>query len=95
MRNMALEWAVDHGIRANAIAPGPVSSTPGMDKLLPAEMTSGGADHDALLAQNIPTGRNIHACDIAMAAVYLASSAGGCHGVGDAWLALWGLATDH
>lgn len=74
MRNMALEWAEDFGIRVNAIAPGPVSGTPGMDKLLPREMRGG--DHDELLAQNIPTRKNIFPRDIALAAVFLASSAG-------------------
>jgi magnesium-transporting ATPase (P-type) len=39
VRQLALEWG-HHGIRANAIAPGPVEGTEGVRRLLPGEAVS-------------------------------------------------------
>lgn len=68
-RNLALEWGTDFGIRANIIAPGPIGSTPGMAKLAPKESNFIPGDF-------IPLGEMGDSWDIAMSAVYLASSAG-------------------
>lgn len=67
-RSLALEWGTDYGIRCNAIAPGPIAGTPGIDKLVPEEtgITSG----QSLLEK---WGEK---WDIAMAAIFLASKTG-------------------
>jgi len=65
-----LEWGTDYDIRVNGIAPGPISDTPGMSKLAPEEMTSKARDY-------MPLYKLGEKWDIAMAAVYLASHAGG------------------
>jgi enoyl-[acyl-carrier-protein] reductase (NADH) len=67
---LALEWGTDYGIRVNGIAPGPIGDTPGMRKLAPEEMGPQFRDEMPLfkLGQKI---------DIANAALYLASEAGG------------------
>ncbi|KNA25348.1 hypothetical protein SOVF_007420 [Spinacia oleracea] len=68
-RNLALEWGTDYDIRVNGIAPGPISDTPGMSKLVPEEITNKSMDHMTLYKLG-------EKWDIAMAAVYLASDAG-------------------
>ncbi|XP_074572230.1 peroxisomal 2,4-dienoyl-CoA reductase [(3E)-enoyl-CoA-producing] [Curcuma longa] len=69
-RSLALEWGTDYDIRVNGIAPGPIQDTPGMRKLVPAEMQSDVSRDDRLLHKLGKT------WDIAMAALYLASDAG-------------------
>ncbi|XP_075523039.1 peroxisomal 2,4-dienoyl-CoA reductase [(3E)-enoyl-CoA-producing]-like isoform X2 [Primulina tabacum] len=68
-RNLALEWGTDYDIRVNGIAPGPIGDTTGMSKLLPREITIGGAEY-------MPLYKVGEKWDIAMAAIYLASVAG-------------------
>ncbi|EFJ28919.1 hypothetical protein SELMODRAFT_146763 [Selaginella moellendorffii] len=63
-RNLALEWGKDYNIRVNAIAPGPIKDTPGMSKLAPDEIN---------IRDSPPWGEK---WDIAMTAIFLASSAG-------------------
>lgn len=69
-RSLALEWGTDYNIRCNAIAPGPIADTPGMDKLNPKE--------SELSAEQlgIPLRRVGEKWDIAMSAVYLAAETG-------------------
>lgn len=72
-RSLGLEWG-SYGVRVVGIAPGPIADTPGMTKLAP------GDDKDAitdLVAEFIPIGRMGSKADIALAAVYLCSPAGG------------------
>ncbi|KAL2897277.1 Peroxisomal 2 4-dienoyl-CoA reductase [Bienertia sinuspersici] len=69
-RNLALEWGTDYDIRVNGIAPGPIGDTPGMSKLVPEDITSKAKDY-------MPLYKLGEKWDIAMAAVYLASDAGG------------------
>lgn len=72
-RSLGLEWG-EFGVRVVGIAPGPIAETPGMTKLAP------GDDSDAigdLVAEIIPLGRMGAKADIALAAVFLCSSAGG------------------
>ena len=74
-KSFALEWA-DHGIRCNGIAPGPIANTTGMDKL----SGMGGSDPNAKMsaAKDLPRGLGLGMTwDIAMAAVFYASKAGG------------------
>ncbi|GJP53192.1 hypothetical protein CLOM_g12381 [Closterium sp. NIES-68] len=68
-RSLALEWATDYGIRTNAIAPGPIGSTPGMAKLAPSELGIDAGEFN-------PMQRMGDAWDIAMAAVYLTADTG-------------------
>ena len=68
-RNLALEWGTDYDIRVNGIAPGPISGTPGMSKLVPEEINSKGKAF-------MPLYKLGEKWDIAMAALYLASDAG-------------------
>ncbi len=68
MRSLALEWGTDYSIRCNAIAPGPISDTPGMEKLNPDEL---GRSADV-----VPLGRMGEKWDIAMAAIFLAAETG-------------------
>jgi 2,4-dienoyl-CoA reductase [(3E)-enoyl-CoA-producing], peroxisomal len=71
-RTLALEWG-RYGIRVNGVAPGPIRGTAGMSKLAP------GASEEALAAEmatTIPVGRMGEREDIALACVYLSSSAG-------------------
>jgi peroxisomal 2,4-dienoyl-CoA reductase len=68
-RNLALEWGTDYDIRVNGIAPGPISGTPGMSKLVPEEINSKAKDF-------MPLYKLGEKWDIAMAALYLASDAG-------------------
>ncbi|XP_050107169.1 peroxisomal 2,4-dienoyl-CoA reductase [(3E)-enoyl-CoA-producing] [Malus sylvestris] len=69
MRNLALEWGTDYDIRVNGIAPGPIGDTPGMSKLVPAEINSKARDY-------MPLYKLGDKWDIAMAALYLTSDAG-------------------
>ncbi|KAM1234752.1 hypothetical protein ACFX2J_004301 [Malus domestica] len=69
MRNLALEWGTDYDIRVNGIAPGPIDDTPGMSKLVPAEINSKARDY-------MPLYKLGDKWDIAMAALYLTSDAG-------------------
>jgi peroxisomal 2,4-dienoyl-CoA reductase len=73
-RTLALEWGA-HGIRVNGIAPGPIQGTAGLKKL--AGVDGSGKPLEDLIKEKIPVGRAGTAWDIAMAVVYLCSSAGG------------------
>jgi peroxisomal 2,4-dienoyl-CoA reductase len=68
-RNLALEWGADYDIRVNGIAPGPISGTPGLRKLLPDEIGSEAT-------YEMPLFKLGEKWDIAMAALYLVSDAG-------------------
>lgn len=68
-RNLALEWGADYDIRVNGIAPGPISGTPGMSKLVPEEIESKARNE-------MPLYKVGEKWDIAMAALYLVSDAG-------------------
>ncbi len=65
VRTLALEWG-RHGIRANAVAPGPVNGTEGVRRLLPG-------DHAERARKLVPLGRLAETSDIAAACVFLAS----------------------
>ncbi len=67
-RNLAVEWG-RHGIRTNAIAPGPIEDTEGMKRLVPEPIKE-------KLRQRIPLGRFGLIKDIENAAVFLCSDAG-------------------
>ncbi len=67
-RNLAVEWG-RHGIRANAIAPGPIEDTEGMKRLVPEPIKE-------KLRQRVPLGRFGLIKDIESAAVFLCSDAG-------------------
>jgi len=64
-RNLAVEWG-RHGIRVNAIAPGPIGDTEGMKRLVPEPIKE-------KLKQRIPLGRFGMIADIENAAVFLCS----------------------
>jgi len=66
-RQLAVEWG-RHGIRSNAIAPGPIEDTEGMSRLVPAEVKE-------KLRRGIPLGRFGRIHDIEQAAVFLCSDA--------------------
>src|SRR5258707_2249746 len=66
-RNLAVEWG-RHGIRVNAIAPGPIGDTEGMKRLVPEPIKE-------KLKQRIPLGRFGMIQDIENAAVFLCSDA--------------------
>jgi peroxisomal 2,4-dienoyl-CoA reductase len=66
-RNLAVEWG-RYGIRTNALAPGPIEDTEGMQRLLPAPLK------DKLRAR-IPAGRFGRVADISNCAVFLCSDA--------------------
>ncbi|HWS56453.1 MAG TPA: SDR family oxidoreductase [Pyrinomonadaceae bacterium] len=68
-RNLAVEWG-RHGIRANAIAPGPIEDTEGMKRLVPEDVKE-------RLRRDIPLGRFGRIRDIEQAAVFLCSGAAG------------------
>lgn len=68
-RSLALEWGTDYDIRVNGIAPGPISDTTGMSKLVPEEINDKGREY-------MPLFKLGEKWDIAMAALYLASDAG-------------------
>jgi peroxisomal 2,4-dienoyl-CoA reductase len=66
-RNLAVEWGA-HGIRVNAVAPGPIEDTEGMSRLVPAEVKE-------RLRRKIPLGRFGRIRDIEQCAVFLCSDA--------------------
>jgi len=66
-RSLGLEWG-KYGIRTNGIAPGPIADTEGMERL------SGGNPADS--AKIVPLQRMGKVTDIALATLYLTSSAG-------------------
>src|SRR2546421_2764421 len=66
-RNLAVEWG-RHGIRVNAIAPGPIGDTEGMKRLVPEPIKE-------KLRKKIPLGRFGLIKDIENAAVFLCSDA--------------------
>ena len=66
-RNLAVEWG-RYGIRVNAIAPGPIEDTEGMQRLIPEPVKE-------RLKKNIPLGRFGRIADIEKAAVFLCSDA--------------------
>jgi NAD(P)-dependent dehydrogenase (short-subunit alcohol dehydrogenase family) len=69
VRTLSIEWAAQ-GIRCNAIAPGPVADTEGMNRLAPG----GDASWERLLA-GIPMGRAGERDEIADLALFLCSGA--------------------
>ena len=66
-RNLAVEWG-RHGIRVNAIAPGPIGDTEGMKRLVPEPIKQ-------KLRQQIPLQRFGEIADIEKAAIFLCSDA--------------------
>ena len=66
-RNLAVEWGA-HGIRVNAIAPGPIEDTEGMTRLVPEPVKE-------RLRRKIPLGRFGLSRDIEQCAVFLCSDA--------------------
>src|SRR5262252_6143988 len=66
-RNLAVEWG-RHGIRVNAIAPGPIEDTEGMRRLVPEPIKQ-------KLRERVPLGRFGLIEDIANVAVFLCSGA--------------------
>ena len=66
-RNLAVEWG-RYGIRVNAIAPGPIEDTEGMNRLVPPDVKE-------RLRKRIPVGRFGLIRDIERAAVFLCSDA--------------------
>ncbi|WCT06033.1 SDR family oxidoreductase [Rhodococcus qingshengii] len=69
-RTLALEWG-QHGIRVNAIAPGPVADTEGMRRLAPTD------DAVAGWTRAVPLGRFATTADIVSATQWLCSDAAG------------------
>ncbi len=70
-RNLAVEWGA-HGIRTNAIAPGPIEDTEGMSRLVPPDIKE-------RLRRRIPLGRFGRIRDIETCAVFLCSDAASLH----------------
>lgn len=66
-RNLAVEWG-RHGLRVNAIAPGPIEDTEGMKRLVPLPIKE-------KILRSIPIGRFGLIKDIENAAVFLCSDA--------------------
>jgi len=66
-RNLAVEWG-RYGIRVNAIAPGPIADTEGMQRLVPAPLKE-------RLQKTIPLGRFGRIADIESAALFICSDA--------------------
>src|SRR6267142_2764614 len=66
-RNLAVEWG-RHGIRVNAIAPGPIEDTEGMKRLVPEPIKQ-------KLRQRVPLGHFGLIEDIEKAAIFLCSDA--------------------
>src|ERR1044072_4595765 len=66
-RNLAVEWG-RHGIRVNAIAPGPIEDTEGMTRLVPEPVKE-------RLLKKIPVGRFGRIAHIERAAVFVCSDA--------------------
>eukprot|EP00878_Enallax_costatus_P020564 GHUV01021744.1.p1 GENE.GHUV01021744.1~~GHUV01021744.1.p1 ORF type:complete len:177 (+),score=67.69 GHUV01021744.1:423-953(+) len=69
-RSLALEWG-EYGVRVNGVAPGPIRGTAGMSKLAPGEEGA----MEEVVSSAVPLGRMGEKTDIALACVYLASSA--------------------
>ena len=67
-RNLAVEWG-RYGIRVNAIAPGPIEDTEGMQRLVPEPVRE-------RLKKNVPLGRFGRIADIENAALFVCSEAG-------------------
>ena len=67
-RNLAVEWG-RYGIRVNAIAPGPIEDTEGMQRLVPEPVRE-------RLKKNVPLGRFGRIADIEKAALFICSEAG-------------------
>lgn len=65
VRSLALEWG-RHGIRTNAVTPGPVRDTEGVRRLLPGDAAK-------KAARMVPLGRLAEREDIAAACAFLAS----------------------
>jgi peroxisomal 2,4-dienoyl-CoA reductase len=66
-RNLAVEWG-RHGIRVNAVAPGPIEDTEGMSRLVPEQIKE-------KLKRKIPLGRFGLIRDVENASVFLCSDA--------------------
>ena len=66
-RNLAVEWG-RYGIRVNAIAPGPIEDTEGMQRLVPEPMKQ-------QLKKLVPIGRFGRIADIEKAALFICSDA--------------------
>ncbi len=66
-RNLAVEWG-RHGIRVNAVAPGPIEDTEGMSRLVPEQVKE-------KLKRKIPLGRFGRIRDIEQASIFLCSDA--------------------
>ena len=66
-RNLAVEWGC-YGIRVNAIAPGPIEDTEGMQRLVPEPVKQA-------LRKRIPLGRFGRIADIESAALFICSDA--------------------
>ncbi|HYE15270.1 MAG TPA: SDR family oxidoreductase, partial [Pyrinomonadaceae bacterium] len=66
-RNLAVEWG-RHGIRVNAIAPGPIEDTEGMKRLVPPDVKE-------RLRRSVPLGRFGRIRDVETCAVFLCSDA--------------------
>ena len=66
-RNLAVEWG-RYGIRVNAIAPGPIEDTEGMQRLIPEPVKE-------RLKKGIPIGRFGRIADIEKAALFICSDA--------------------
>ena len=67
-RNLAVEWG-RYGIRVNAIAPGPIEDTEGMQRLVPEPVRE-------QLKKNVPLRRFGRIADIEKAALFICSEAG-------------------
>lgn len=67
-RTLALEWG-QHGIRVNAIAPGPIADTEGISRLVPDAAT------ERALTASVPLGRYGSKEEIAAVAAWLCSDA--------------------
>mmetsp|Transcript_23209 Transcript_23209/g.64450 ORF Transcript_23209/g.64450 Transcript_23209/m.64450 type:complete len:293 (+) Transcript_23209:117-995(+) len=70
-RTLGLEWGT-FGIRVTGVAPGPIGGTAGLAKL----GGGFGGDAEQKVLETVPVGRMGEKWDIAMACVYLSSSAG-------------------
>lgn len=71
-RTLALEWG-SKGIKVNGVAPGPIRGTAGMAKLAPSDGPEEILSQE--IAKTIPVGRMGERRDIALACVFLCSSA--------------------
>ncbi len=67
---LALEWARE-GLRVNGVVPGPIDGTEGMDRLAPGEKAR------AMIAKSVPQKRLGTPEDVALACLFLGSSAAG------------------